>query len=83
MMDWVLKRFMLQRPGVVVGLNQEQEELLALIRKIWEGNPSLRLFQLFGNCLRQGMAAKNAYYVSDGQLILSLKQTYNMERYRD
>ncbi len=63
-------------------LNQEQEELLALIRRIWEGNPSLRFFQLFGNC-RVVAKARDIYFIADSQLIIGLEHTYHMEGYRD
>ncbi len=57
-------------------LDREQEELLTLIRRIWEGNPSLRFLQLFGNC-RVAAEARDIYFVTDSQLILGLKQTYD------
>ena len=57
-------------------LNREQCELLLLIIKIWEGNRELRFLQLFGNCT--GVAsARDIYFVTDSQLILGLKQTYD------
>lgn len=57
-------------------LNQEQEKLLARIKKIWEGNPGLRFLQLLGNCT--GVAtAGDIYFITDSQLTLGLRQTYS------
>lgn len=70
-------------------LNREQEELLALIRKIWEGNPSLRFSQLLGKCM-ETVSTRDIYFISDDQWIYALEHTYggmretlNRERDRD
>lgn len=60
-------------------LNREQEELLALIRRIWEGNPSLRFFQLLGNCTGKA-STKDIYFIADDQLVAGLLYTYGGER---
>ena len=59
-------------------LSREQEELLTLVRRIWEGNPSLRFFQIFGNCTGKA-STDDIYFVSDDQLIRGLETTYNPE----
>lgn len=56
-------------------LDREQEELLNLIRRIWEGNPSLRFFQIFGNCTGKA-STDDIYFVSDDQLTRGLRYTY-------
>ncbi len=48
------------------------DRLLKLIKKIWEKNPDLRLFQLIGNCFGAG----DHYYQEDDDLEQALKNVY-------
>ena len=57
-------------------LTLEQEKLLALIRKIWEGMPSLRFLQLIGNCFGP-ISPGDIYFIGDSDFEKCLKTTYN------
>ena len=56
-------------------LNQEQQNVLHLIQKIWKLAPSLRFLQLIGNCLGP-VKPSDIYFVEDFKFMGCLEYTY-------
>ena len=57
-------------------MTPEQQEIIDIITKIWEQNPSLRFLQLIGNCTGP-IATRDIYFISDDTLKGALEHTYS------
>jgi len=53
----------------------EQQQMLSLLKRIWEADPTLRFCQLIGNCFGQ-VSGRDIYYIDDAKFMSALNDTY-------
>ena len=78
--DKVINELLKKLPkGFFKGKKKDKKRIkliLALIEKIWEKHPYLRLCQLIGNCFPAG---QDLYYLEDEELKRKLEEFYQPE----